>query len=162
MQLAQIAKIVTCCAAIDVGGTGPFVCAHINMAKYNHVTFLISVGAIGNNCAITITTATTSLGAGPTAIGYKYYLSTGGAALLGVVASALVTVGAGGYTLLAASDDNETMVIEIDAAELTVRASQYVGVNIANAAGCLISVLAVCLEPRWEADPNIMPDPTVA
>lgn len=161
MQLTQIAKIVTCVASIDTGGVARLG-AHINMAKYNHVAFIISIGAIGNPCTVTVLSATNSLGAGGVAMGFNYRLSTGGAPLLGVLAAATVAVGAGGYAFAAATDDNEVMVIEIDAVELPARGRQYVGVNLSNAAACLASVIAVCCEPRWEGNPPVMPDPTVA
>ena len=162
MKLCQVAKIVTCVAAIDTGGVARLGC-HVNMSKYEHVAFIISTGAIGNNNAITVLAGTNALGAGGVAMGYSYYLSTGGAPLVGEIASALVAVGVGGYTLLAATDDNETMVIEIDAAELVAPATNYyVGVNVANAAAHLVSVIAVCMWPRYAADPILMPSAIVA
>ncbi len=162
MRLAQIAKIVTCIAAIDTGGVARLG-AHINMSKYEHVAFIISVGAIGNNAVVTVLAGTNSLGAGGVAMGYNYYLSTGGAPLVGEVASALVAVGVGGYTLLAATDDNETMVIEVDASEVVLPLTNYyIGVNVANAAACLVSVIAVCLWPRYAADSILMPSAIVA
>ena len=162
MQLCQIAKIVTSIAAIDTGGVARLG-AHVNLSKYDHVAFIISVGAIGNNAVVTVLAGTNSLGAGGVAMGYSYYLSTGGAPLVGEVASALVAVGAGGYTLLAATDDNETMVIEVDASELVSPLTNiYVGVNVANAAACLVSVIAVCMWPRYAAAPALMPSAIVA
>ena len=162
MQLAQIAKIVTCVAAIDTGGVARLG-AHVNMSKYDHVAFIISIGAIGNACTVTVLAGTNSLGAGGVAMGYSYYLSTGGAPLVGEVASALVTVAAAGYALAAATDDNETMVIEVDAAELvSPLTNYYVGVNLSNAAACLASVIAVCMWPRYAAAPALMPSAIVA
>jgi len=162
MELVQIAKIVSCIAAVDVGGVAKLG-AHINMAKYDHVAFIISIGAIGNNAAITVLAGSDSLGTGGVAMAYNYYLSTGGAALKAVLASAKVAVASTGYTALAASDDNEIMVIEINADELVSPTTlPYVGVNIANAAACLVSVVAVCMSPRYAANPASMPDPTVA
>ena len=161
MQLAQIAKIVSCVAAVDTGGVAKLG-AHINMAKYNHVTFIISVGAIGNNATVTVLGASDSAGTGGVAMAYNYYLSTGGAAVKAVLESALVSVAATGYTLLAASDDNEIMVIEVDADEIVTNSKPYIGVNVANAAACLVSVVAVCMQPRYAANPASMPDPTTA
>ncbi|MAH44700.1 hypothetical protein CMI37_02675 [Candidatus Pacearchaeota archaeon] len=161
MQLAQIAKIVTCVAAIDVGGVARLG-AHINMSKYEHVAFIISIGAIGNACTVTVLAGTDSVGTGGVAMGYSYYLSTGGAPLVGEVASAKVTVGAGGYTLAAATDDNETMVIEIDADQLVAPTLKYyVGVNLSGAAACLASVIGVALWPRYAANPALMPSAIV-
>lgn len=162
MRLCQIAKIVTCVAAIDTAA-GARLGAHINMSKYEHIAFIISIGAIGADCVVTVLAGTNSLGAGGVAMGYNYYLSTGGAPLVGEVASALVAVGAGGYTIANATDDNETMVIEVDAAELVAPLTNYyVGVNLSNSAACLISVIGVALWPRYAADPVLMPSAIVA
>ncbi len=162
MQLCQIAKIVTSVAAIDVGGVARLGC-HVNMSKYHHVAFIISVGAIGNNCTVTILAGTNALGAGGVAMGFSYYLSTGGAPLVGEVASALVAVGAGGYAILAATDDNETMVIEVDHTALIAPSTNYyVGPNFTNAGAALISCIAVCMWPRYMAGPASMPSAIVA
>ena len=162
MSLAQAAKIVSCVAAIDTGGVARLG-AHVNFSKFEHVTWLISIGAIGNNCVLTMLAGTNSLGAGGVAMGYSYYLSTGGAPLVAEVASALVTVGVGGYTFLAASDDNECMVVEMDASEIVLpNTNYYVGPNFANAAAALVSCIAVCYWPRYAADPAIMPSAIVA
>ena len=162
MRLAQIAKIVTCVAAIDTAA-GARLGAHINMSKYDHVAFVISIGAIGNACTVTVLAGTDSLGTGGVAMGFSYYLSTGGAPLVGEVASALVTVGAGGYAFAAATDDNETMVIEMDAAELVAPATNYyVGCNFSAAAACLVSCIGIAMWPRYAADPVLMPSAIVA
>jgi len=162
MRLCQTAKIVTCVAAIDTGGVARLGC-HVNMSKYEHVAFVISVGAIGNACTVTVLAGTNALGAGGVAMGFSYYLSTGGAPLVGEIASALVTVGAGGYAIAAATDDNETMVIEVDAAELVAPATNYyVGCNFSNAAAALISCIGICMWTRYAADPVLMPSAIVA
>ena len=162
MQLAQIAKIVGSVQPIDTGGVARLG-AHVNMSKYDHVTFIVSVGAIGNNATVTVLAGTDSVGTAGVAMGYAYYLSTGGAPLVTEVSSNMTIVGAAGYTLSAATDDNELMVIEVNAADLVLPATKYyVGVNIANAAACLVSVVAICLWPRYAADPNLMPSAIVA
>ena len=162
MQLAQIAKIVGSVQSIDVGGVARLGC-HVNMSKYEHVAWIINVGAIGNNCTVTMLAGTDALGTGGVAMGFSYYLSTGGAPLVTEVASAMVTVGVGGYAILAATDDNEIMVIEMDAAELVAPLTNYyVGPNFSNAAACLISCTAVCLWPRYAAAPALMPSAIVA
>ena len=162
MQLAQIAKIVGCVQSIDTGGVARLGC-HVNMSKYEHVAWIINVGAIGNNCTVTMLAGTDALGTGGVAMGFSYYLSTGGAPLVGEVASALVTVGVGGYAFAAATDDNETMVVEMDASELVAPLTNYyVGPNFSNAAACLVSCIAVCLWPRYAAAPALMPSAIVA
>jgi len=162
MQLCQIAKIVGCIAPIDVGGVARLGC-HVNMSKYDHVAFIVYTGAIGNACTVTVLAGTDALGTGGVAMGYNYYLSTGGAPLVSEIASALVTVGAGGYALAAATDDNEIMVIEVNASELVTPATNYyVGVNLSNAAASLNSVVAICMWPTYEAAPALMPSAIVA
>jgi hypothetical protein len=162
MQLSQIAKIIGSIQPIDTGGVARLG-AHVNMSKYEHVAFIVSVGAIGNNATVTVLAGTDSVGTAGVAQAYRYYLSTGGAPLVTEVSSSLVGVSAAGYTLNAATDDNELMVIEVDAAELALPASKYyVGVNVANAAACLVSVVAICLWPRYAADPSAMPSAIVA
>lgn len=163
MQLAQICKIVGCVAPIDTGGVARLGC-HVNMSKYNHVAFIIYTGAIGNACTVTVLAGTDALGTGGVAMGFRYRISTGGAALIAELSiAALTTVGAGGYALAAATDDNEIMVIEMDASELVAPTTNYyVGVNLSNAAAALESVVALCMEPRYMAAPDLMPSAVVA
>ncbi len=161
-MLTQTAKIVGSLAPIDTGGVARLGC-HVNFSKYNRVAFIIYVGAIGNNCVLTMLAGTDALGTGGVAMGFTYRLSTGGAALIVELSTALVTVGVGGYTWLAATDDNEIMVVEMTAAELVAPTTNYyVGPNMANAAACLVSAVAICMEPRYQADAQIMPSAVVA
>ena len=119
-RLCQIAKIVQCVAPIDING-GAVQAANVNMAKYDHVSFIIGVGNLAANCAITMNYATGTLVAG-VAMGFSYYESTTHAALVSEVdTAALTTVGVGGYTILAASDDNSCIVVEVAAQELRGR-----------------------------------------
>ena len=162
MRLAQVAKIVSCVAAIDTAGVARLG-AHVNFSKFEHVTWIISIGAIGNACTLTMLAGTDALGTGGVAMGYSYYLSTGGAPLVAEVASALVTVGAGGYAFAAATDDNEVMVVEMDASELVApNTNIYVGPNFSNAAACLVSCVAICYWPRYATDPVNTPSAIVA
>lgn len=162
MQLTQIAKVVQCIAPIDVGGVARLG-AHINMAKYNHVAFIVGIGNITNDVTVTVLAGTNSLGAGGVAMGFLYRLSTVGAVLKSVEDGVLTAVGVGGLLLGNATEDNKVLVIEIDADELVApTTNNYVGVNISNGAACLISCVAICCEPRYEANAPIMPDPTVA
>ena len=162
MQLAQQARIVSCVAAIDTAGVARLG-AHVNFSKFEHVTWIISIGAIGNNCTLTMLAGTDAVGTAGVAMGYSYYLSTGGVPLKAQVSSALVTVGAAGYTILAASDDNECMVVEMDASELVAPATKYyVGPNFTAAAACLVSCVAICQWPRYAANPALMPSAITA
>lgn len=160
--LTQEAKIVSCIAPVDVGGAAKLGC-HVNMSKYNLVVFILMTGAIGNNNAITVLAGTDALGTGGVAMAYTYRLSTGGVPLIAELSTAFVTVAAAGYTLLAATDDDEIMVIEVHASELVAPTTNYyVGVNVANAAAHLVSVVALCMEPRYKADAQVMPSAVVA
>lgn len=162
MQLSQMGYIVGCVAPVDVGGAAKLG-AHINMSKYNHVTFLIYFGAIGNPCTVTVLAGTNSLGAGGVAMAYNYSISTGGVPLLTPFSIAPLTNVNSGGVAHAATVDNEIVVIELDAVELIApMTNYYVGVNLSNAAAALATVIAICSEPRWAADPDIAPDPTVA
>ena len=162
VQLAMQSKIVGCIAPIDTGGVARLGC-HVNFSKFEHVTWLIYIGAIGNACTITMLAGTDALGTGGVAMGFSYYLSTGGAPLVCEVASALVTVGAGGYAFAAATDDNELMVVEMDAAELVAPTTNYyVGPNLSNAAACLASAVAICYWPRYASSPALTPSAIVA
>lgn len=163
MQLAQIAHIVGCVAPVDLAGAVRLG-AHINMSKYNHVTFIIYYGAVAAVNTVTVLAGTNSLGAGGVAMGFYYRISTGGVPLLTPLNIADMTYAAAGGIANAGTVDDEIMVIELDAAELVAPATNYyVGVNLSNSATVTIAtVIAVCLEPRWAADPDLMPDPTVA
>lgn len=161
-QLSQMAKIVSCIAAVDTGGAAKLG-AHINMAKYNHVTFIIPAGAIGNDCVVTVLAAEDSVGTNGVAMAFNYRLASVGAALKSVVDGDLTNIAASGYTMLATGGDNKCLVIEVDADELvTPETLPYVGVNLANAAACLAACIAVCTEPTYQANAPRMPDPTVA
>ena len=163
LRLCQIAKVVQCLAPIDTTGAAQQ-CANINMAKYDHVSFVIGFGNLAGDCIVTMYSAATSLAAG-TVMGFSYYASTTHAALVSVVDSAaLTTVGVGGFTVLNASMDNICIVIEVDASELPAPTTrQYVGVDFSNAAAaCLISCVAICRVARYQADPNFMPNPIAA
>ena len=163
MQLVQIAHIVGCVAPVDLNGAARLG-AHINMSKYNHVSFIIYFGAMAAAQTVTVLAGTDSLGTGGVAMAFNYRISTGGVPLLAPlnIGPLTVIVGAGGVAL-AGTEDNEIMVIEMDAAELVAPATNYyVGVNLSNSASVTIAtVVAVCLEPRYQADPDLMPDPTV-
>jgi len=162
MQLCQIAKIIQCVAPIDNGGVARLGC-HVNMSKYEHVAFIVGIGNIANDSVVTVLAGTDALGTGGVAMGYNYYLSTGGAALVAEVASAMVAVGVGGYTIANATDDNEVMVIEVDASELVAPLTNYyVGVNLGASAVGLQSVHAICMWPRYAATPALMPSAIVA
>lgn len=161
-MLTQTAKIVGCVAPIDTGGVARLGC-HVNMSKYNRVAWIIYIGAIGNACTLTMLAGTNALGAGGVAMGFTYRLSTAGAPLIAELSTALVTVGAGGYAFAAATDDNEIMVVEMTASELVAPTTNYyVGPNLSNAAACLVSAVAICMEPRYEADAQVMPSAVVA
>lgn len=163
MQLSQVAKIVSCVAPIDTAGTARRG-ARINMSKYNHVTFICTVGV--TNAAvqtITVESAATSVAAG-TAMDFNYREATTGGPLISVLEGVLEsTTAAVGIIVTQNADDDKVYCIEVDAAELPVRARQYVGITFSDTATvCMVSCVAVCCEPRYYAAPPLMPDPTVA
>ena len=164
LRLCQIAKIVQCVAPVDING-GAVQAANVNMAKYDHVSFIIGIGNLAADTIITMNSGNTSLAAG-TVMGFSYYESTTHAALVSVVDSAaLTTVGVGGYTPANAADDNICIVVEVDASEVLAMsaARQYVGMRFSNpGAACLISCVAVCQVNRYQSDPNFMPNPIAA
>ena len=161
--LTQEAKIVGCVAPIDTAGVARLGC-HVNMSKYNRAVFLCYVGVIDNPCTVTVLAAPIATGVGGVAMGFTYRLSTGGTPLVVELSTAFVTVGAGGLALAAATDDNEILVIEVHASELVApTVNYYVGVNFSAAATvCLVTCIALCMEPRYQADAQIMPSAIVA
>jgi len=164
MQLSQIAKIVSCVAPIDTAGVARLG-AHINMSKYNHVAFVITIGvANAAACTLTVLAAPISTGAGGVAMAFNYRIATAGAPLISVLEGVLTAAGVGGLILTNAVDDNKVLVVEVDAAELVApTVNYYVGCNFSGAATVfLVSCVAICCEPRYEANAPIMPDPTVA
>jgi len=162
VQLAMQSKVVGCIAPIDTGGVARLGC-HVNFSKFEHVTWFIYIGAIGNDCTITMLAGTDALGVGGVAMGFSYYLSTGGAPLVCEVASVLTTVGVGGYLFANATDDNELMVVEMDAAELVAPLTNYyVGPNLSAAAACFVSAVAICYWPRYASSPALTPSAIVA
>ena len=164
LRLCQIAKVVQCVAPFDING-GAIQAANVNMAKYDHVSFIIGIGNLAADTTITMNYATGTLVAG-TVMGFSYYESTTHGALVSVVDTAtLTTVGAGGYAPANATEDNICIVVEVDASEILAltTTNTYVGMRFSNpGAACLISCVAVCRVARYEADPNFMPNPIVA
>jgi len=163
MQLAQIAKIVSCVAPIDTAGVARQG-ARINMAKYDRVAFIISIGVTDAAVqTITVSRASGTLVAG-TAIDFHYRAATTGAPLVSVLDGVFtLTPAATGLVVTHNVDDDKVYIIEVKASELLVRADQYVGVNFSNTATvCMVSCVAVCFWPRYAADADVMPDPTAA
>ena len=169
LRLCQIAKVVQCVAPIDATA-GAQQAANVNMAKYDHVSFIIGMGNFTNDTIITMNYATGTLVAG-TVMGFSYYESTTHAALVSVVDTALTTVGVGGYTPGNAADDNICIVVEVDAQEVrtvvdaagAALTNTYVGMRFSAPGGtCLINCIAVCRVARYQADPNVMPNPVAA
>jgi len=161
MQLTQIAKVVQCIAPID-GNGGIVQAARVNMAKYEHVTFICGIGNLAADIILTMYSAATSLAAG-TVMNFNYRRSTTPGALVSVVDTTPM-VNTAALTISNATEDNDCIVIEVDAADLPAPLTrQYVGVDFSNAgAASLISVVAICMWPRYAAEPNLMPDPTAA
>lgn len=162
LRLCQIAKVVQCIAPIDAVG-GAIQAANVNMAKYDHVSFICGFGAMAGDCILTMNNALTSLAAG-TVMNFNYYESTTHGALVSVVDTAALTNTAA-YTVLNASDDNCCIVVEVDASELLAvgAVNQYVGMRFgAPGAACLVSCVAICRVARYQADPNFMPNPIAA
>ena len=160
-MLTQTAKIVGCVAPIDIGGVARLGC-HVNFSKYNRVAWIIYNGAMGNAMTLTMLAGTDALGTGGVAMGFTYRISTGGVPLIAELSTALVTVGAGGLAL-AGTEDNEIIVVEMLASELVAPTTNYyVGPNCSGAAAALVSAVAICMEPRYEADAQVMPSAVVA
>ena len=170
-RLCQIAKVVSCRSPIDTASATQQ-CANVNMAKYDHVSFIVSLGNLAADAIITMNYATGTLVAG-TAMGFSYYESTAGAALVAVVDQATITtVGVGGYTPANAARDNFIFVVEVTAQEVrtvvdaagAALTNTYVGMRIGTpgANAYLVSVVAICQVNRYEADPNFMPNPIAA
>ncbi len=160
MQLAQIAKIVQCIAPVD-GNGGIVQAARVNMAKYEHVAFIVGIGNLAADIILTMYSAATSLAAG-TVMNFNYRRSTTPGALVSVVDTTPM-VNTAALTIANATEDNDCIVIEVNAADLPAVARQYVGIDFSNAAAAsLISCIAVCMWPRYAAEPNLMPDPIAA
>ena len=160
MQLAQIAKIVSCRSPLDMNGVAQQG-ARLNMANYECIAFIISFGVMTGAVTPTVASSNGTLVAG-TDQGYYYRIATTGARLVSVLEGAFTYVAAAGVAI-PATDDDKVMVIEVKASELTVLARQYVGVTLTGGATpTIVSVVGVCFWPRYAAEANLMPDPTVA
>ena len=109
----------------------------VNMGKYQHATFILIEGAGGAGTAtITMQACTDTSGSSPTAIGFRYKLSS-----TSDIWADPVSVGTTGYLLIAGA--NKLVAVEIDAGDLTaakpyVRMALTVGVTTAVQAGVLI------------------------
>jgi len=146
LVLAEQAHIVNCLAPVDI--TGGQAAQAVNLANYQHVTFIVQIGvSAAAFTKIFVEQCTDHTGAGNTAIPYSIYKQeTAGAS--NDVLGARTAVTSAGYT--PSANDGIFYVIEVDAAELDAGTGSYIRVNLTNTSNSVIaSVVAILSGARF-------------
>ncbi len=149
-------KIVNLLPHKDISAAA-FSTAFVNMASYNHVDFIVTVGANGAGTkAVTVKEAKNTSGSSSAALALPHYYSNAAALGSASIANdtfAKVSMSSGTFNI-AASTDNLVYVIPCDADQLTNASSMTaVGLGIATtSAACIAGCIAVLSEPRYASD----------
>ena len=142
INIAEQAHVVNALPPIDIGGaakTSDYFC----LKNYRHASIIVTFGVITNAPTITLYESDDNAGSTETAIGFSYYLE---ATTAGDTLATKATATTAGVTF--STDNAQTMVIEIDAADLT-DGYPYLVVKTDNPAACLSSVVAVLSGARY-------------
>lgn len=149
-QLSQETHLVPVIYPLNI--TGGVAGQAVNMAKFAHVTFLLSLGVTASApTAILVNACTDHTGAGATAIPFTIYPGETSSGTAGSdVLAAKVAATAAGYT--PSANDNIFYVIELSSAALPA-GSTYVQLQItAPAASIIASAVAVLSGGRYVGD----------
>lgn len=148
--IAEQAHVVNVLAPVDI--TGGQASQAVNMADYQHVTFIVQIGvSAAAFTKILVEQCLDHTGATPTAIPFAIYTQET-AGVSNDVLSARTAVTSAGYT--PAATDGIFYVIEIDAAELdganNGATGQYLRLHLTNTANSVItSAIAILSGARY-------------
>jgi len=150
LLLEQKLRAVTVKAPIAIANGTAVYSSPINAGKCSQVEFVISFGAIvGDTMVITVLEQTTATVSGGTAVPFRYRLSAAaGTDTWGAVT--VVSTGATGVTLTNSTNDNMTLVIDINPAELD-DGYPYIGICFdggASTSATVVGAIALC-EPKY-------------
>lgn len=145
-------KIVNLLPHKDISAAA-FSTAYVNMEHYNHVTFVVSIGANGAGTkAVTFKEATNTSGSSAATITALDHYYTNAAALASSSTANdthVKTSLSSGTFNIAASTDNLVYTIPVDAEKLS-DGFTHVGLGIATtSAACIAGCIALCKEPRY-------------
>jgi hypothetical protein len=142
--------IVPILAPVSVEAT--VVTPHVALKKYERVQFLVSLGVMsGDSHVLTVTASAATAGSTATALSFKYRVTAAaGTDTLGDLVGTAVT----SLTLDHTTYDGKTVIIEVDADELTAD-KPYVGITITDpgSAVALMSIVAI-MKPRYPQATN--------
>jgi hypothetical protein len=144
--IAEQAHVVNVLAPVDV--TGGKTSQAINMANYQHVTFIVQIGvSAAAFTKILVNQCTDASGDNAVAIPFAIYKQeTAGAS--NDVLGARTAVTSAGYT--PSANDGIFYVIEIDTAELDAGTGQYLNVQLTNTTNSVIaSAVAILSGARY-------------
>lgn len=148
--IAEQAHVVNVLAPVDI--TGGKLSQSVNMANYQHVTFIVQVGvSAAAFTKIIVNQCLDASGTTPTAIPFALYTQETAGASHDVL-SARTAVAATGYT--PSANDGIFYVIEIDASELdganNGATGQYLQLSLTNGANSVIgSAIAILSGARY-------------
>lgn len=144
-RLCEEIKIVPIISAVDLAG-GAATAESVCMKNYRHVTFVFNFGNITGDSVLTIAEGATDAAA-TSAVTFSYRATAiaCGTALSDVLGTESTSAA---LTLTAASYTNMTLVVEIDAAEMTDGYDWLTPAISAVANPCLVSCVAY-LYPKY-------------
>jgi hypothetical protein len=142
--IAEQMHVVNALEPVDIGGAAK-TSDYINLKNAAHITFIVQFGVITNAPTVQIKKAKSD-GGSLTAIAFDYYQET---TADGDTLADRATATTAGVTL--STDNNQMLVIEIDAAELE-EGYDWIALVTDNAAACLISAVAVLSGYRYQKE----------
>ena len=151
MNLAQDIHIVPLTAPEQLSAT--FTPSFINMALYEKVEFIITLGAIaGDSFVITLNQSAAAAGSGVTAIAGHYRLTAAAGTDTMGATTALTT---SGFTTLNGTHENMTLIIDVNSQDMTTESKKYVGLvcTDSGSADVFIAVTALCW-PKYPKETN--------
>jgi hypothetical protein len=148
-DVGMVRHIVPILAAQNLAATT--VCPNVAMKKFESVQFIVALGDLGTaDFTLTVTASAVTAGSSATALTFKYRATAAaGTDTLGDLSSGVTSL-----VLTNTTYDNKTIVIDVDANELTAD-KPYVGITLTRggSATAYIAITAL-LKPRYPQATN--------
>ena len=157
MHLAQNAQIIPISVPLDITA-GAMTGDWVNMTNFNHCTLIYcgDIGFAGEDATLTVLQGTSNSGGGSKALNFTEVYQKQGATAINAVGVFTKITGQTDNTYVdaAGGENEELIVIEIDAAQMDVAGGYtHISMTIAdvgiNASAKLACVLAILTEPRY-------------
>lgn len=145
MKLGEEKKIVPVMISADYGAGVD--ADSINMKNFHHATFIVTLGVIVDDAALTVHSGATD-GAKTSALTFNY--AWGGAAAGSANCDVLAAQTSAATVTLTGTYDNKMLVVEVDASDMDVANSENwltLAIDAAGTSG--IAHIVAILEPRY-------------